>query len=29
VNFSAADFSLGTATKVEMPIPGAAKGKQR
>ena len=29
VSFSDADFSLGTAKKVEMPIPGAAKGKQR
>jgi len=28
-SFSDADFSLGTAKKVEMPIPGAAKGKQR
>jgi len=28
-NFSDADFSLGDAKKVEMPIPGAAKGKQR
>jgi len=28
VSFSDADFSLGTAKKVEMPIPGAAKGKR-
>lgn len=28
-NFTDADFSLGNAKKVEMPIPGAAKGKQR
>lgn len=28
-NFSDADFSLGDAKKVEMPMPGAAKGKQR
>ena len=28
-NFSDADFSLGDAKKVEMPIPGAARGKQR
>jgi hypothetical protein len=28
-NFADADFSLGDAKKVEMPIPGAAKGKQR
>src|SRR5204863_7953650 len=28
-NFSDADFSLGTAKKIEMPIPGAQKGKQR
>ena len=27
-NFSDADFSLGDAKKVEMPIPGAAKGKR-
>ena len=27
--FSDADFSLGDAKKVELPIPGAAKGKQR
>jgi hypothetical protein len=29
VSFSDADFSLGNAKKVELPIPGAAKGKQR
>jgi len=29
VNFTDADFSLGDAKKVELPIPGAAKGKQR
>ena len=29
VNFSDADFSLGNAKKVEMPIPGAGRGKQR
>jgi len=28
-NFADADFSLGDAKKVEMPMPGAAKGKQR
>jgi hypothetical protein len=28
-NFADADFSLGNAKKVELPIPGAAKGKQR
>jgi hypothetical protein len=28
-NFTDADFSLGNAKKVEMPIPGAPKGKQR
>jgi Domain of unknown function (DUF4412) len=28
-NFTDADFSLGDAKKVEMPIPGAPKGKQR
>jgi hypothetical protein len=28
-NFADADFSLGDAKKVELPIPGAAKGKQR
>jgi hypothetical protein len=28
-NFSDADFSLGDAKKVELPIPGAPKGKQR
>jgi hypothetical protein len=28
-NFTDADFSLGDAKKVEMPIPGVAKGKQR
>jgi len=28
-NFADADFSLGDAKKVEMPIPGAPKGKQR
>lgn len=28
-SFSDADFSLGDAKKVEMPMPGAAKGKQR
>ena len=28
-NFTDADFSLGDAKKVELPIPGAAKGKQR
>jgi hypothetical protein len=28
-NFSDADFSLGDAKKVEMPMPGASKGKQR
>lgn len=29
VSFSDADFSLGNAKKVEMPIPGAGRGKQR
>jgi hypothetical protein len=29
VSFSDADFSLGNAKKVDLPIPGAAKGKQR
>jgi len=29
VNFTDADFSLGNAKKIEMAIPGAAKGKQR
>jgi hypothetical protein len=29
VSFTDADFSLGNAKKVELPIPGAAKGKQR
>jgi hypothetical protein len=28
-NFTDADFSLGNAKKVELPIPGAARGKQR
>jgi hypothetical protein len=28
-NFTDADFSLGDAKKVDLPIPGAAKGKQR
>jgi hypothetical protein len=28
-NFADADFSLGNAKKVELPIPGAAKSKQR
>ena len=28
-NFTDADFSLGDAKKIEMPIPGAGKGKQR
>jgi hypothetical protein len=28
-NFADADFSLGNAKKIELPIPGAAKGKQR
>lgn len=28
-NFADADFSLGNAKKVELPIPGAPKGKQR
>jgi hypothetical protein len=28
-NFTDADFSVGDAKKVELPIPGAAKGKQR
>ena len=29
VSFTDADFSFGNAKKVELPIPGAAKGKQR
>jgi hypothetical protein len=29
VSFTDADFSLGNAKKVDLPIPGAAKGKQR
>lgn len=28
-NFTDADFSLGNAKKVELPVPGAARGKQR